>query len=337
MTQAIDDPQVPPATQLARATASALRGGDLNAALRHCQAALQLTRLADSASSTASVQTILGRVLLHRGQLKDANDILQRALDVHRATPTPHLIAATQLERASCLLAAGDVDAALSCGLEAVALYAKAGDAVHEARAQLGIAHAHHAAGRLNEARTHCAVAMKVAEADSDPSLRASCLERTAALDLEQGRRRQALRAYVAAGNDWHGIDDQPGQHRAKLGALRARLDDEDITHEALDLCESIQGTGMRWLEGLAWNLYGAALGRTADRLAYTVLARAQVALETHPSWRHLPSLSQGHLDLHLGHRDAAMARLSQVPFEALSSVQVRLALGSLRRDLQPA
>ena len=335
MSDAIDDPARPPAAQLAWATASALRAGDLRAARRHVEDALGIALQGSRPGSVASVRTILGRVLLAQGALTEAAVHLDEALVVHRHEGNERLVATTQHDRARCLRIQGRIDDALAADIESATLFARLRSSVPEARAHLGIAHSHHAKGQLDAARRHADVAHGVARKASDDTLLGAVLEQIAALDHERGQRRRAAVSYRDAHAAWHRVSDRPGEHRTTLARLRLRFDDDDDVRPHTDaLCETLEPTGMRWLEGRALCLHGAALGRAQDRLAYSVLARAASALDSHPTWKHLPALEQGHLDLARGDRDAAMGRLSAVPVTALSAVQVRLAMASLRRSL---
>jgi tetratricopeptide (TPR) repeat protein len=329
-TEATDDR--PPATRLAWATAAALREGDLEAAQHHCDAALAIARGQGHPGSVASVQTILGRVLRSRGELDAAGAVLEAALDVQRRLGNERSIATTLLELGGLHATRGSLDGAQAAYMEALTRFARLKASVPEAQAQAGIASVHHAAGR------HVEVAQGVARKADDQTLQAMCFEVLGALEQESDRRLRARQAYRDAASTWHRLSDRPGEARCQLALARLSFDDNEPVAEALDGLEQASAVQRQpWLMGQVACLRGAALGRRGDRLAYTVLAHAAALLDGHPAWRHQPSIEQGHLDLARGDDDAAYGRLGAVPPDALRSVQVRLALSSLRRRLGQA
>jgi len=324
----------PLVARLAWATAAALRSGDLTTAKRHCETALTVARAEGSEPGVASVQTILGRVLHARGDRR-ALEVLRAALEVQRRVDNERGAAATLLELGHVHTSLGELDHAQADYLEALTLFARLRASGPEAQAQLGIASVHHALGRLPAARRHTEVALAVARGADDGTLEAECLERLGALDHETGRRHRARRRYHDAAAGWQRLGDQPGALRCHLSIARLDFDAGARIGGALDAMERAPAAqGQPWLMGRVACLRGAALGRGEDRLAYTVLAHAAALLDHHPTWRHLPAIEQGHLDLARGDADAAYGRLSAVPAKALRCVEVRLSLASLRRQL---
>jgi len=328
----------PPAAKLAWATAAALREGDLDAAQRHCDAALALVRSEGHGASVASVQTILGRVLRVRGDLDAADSVLEQALAVQRSHGNDRSIATTLLEVGGLHATRGALDGAQAAYMEALTRFARVKASVPEAQAQVGIATVHHAAGRLDAARRHVEVAQGVARNADDHSLLAMSLEAMGALEHELGRRVRARSAYAESAGAWHRLSDRPGEARCQVALARLDFDDNEPITESLNALEQAFAVQRQpWLMGRVACLRGADLGKRGDRLAYTVLAHAAALLDGHPAWRHLPSIEQGHLDLTRGDDDAAYGRLGAVPPHALPSIQIRLALASLRRRLGQA
>lgn len=328
----------PPAARLAWATAAALREGDLEAAQRHCDAALTLARAEGHEAGVASVQTILGRVLHTRGDLDTAATVLGNALATQRRMAADRPLANTLLELGALHATCGELDAAESAYLEALTRFARLKVSVPEAQAQLGIAAVHHAAGRLDAARRHGEIALGVAHQADDHTLSAHCRELLGAVDHESGRRLRARAAFRDAASAWHRLGDRPGEARCELALARLDIDDDEPVTETLDALEQDPAVQRQpWLMGRVACLRGVSLGRQGDRLAYSVLAHGAALLDGHPAWRHLPAIEQGHLDLARGDDDAAYGRMGAVPPHALRSVQVRLALGSLRRRLGAA
>jgi len=322
------------ASQLAWHVASALRAGDLAAARRDCEQALVLAE-ASGAQGAASVRTTLGRVLLAQGELQPARACLEVALAVHRQGTRGHLVGLTLLELASCDLEQGDPDAAMHKLIQATTSFARAGEQLFEAAAQLRIAAAHHHAGQLDAARRHAEVAQRVAQAAGDEGLLASTEARLGLLLHERGQRRAAVTQLRGARSRFHGLGDRRGDLGCRLALVRLGLERGDEVHDdAEQLVAATEPVGDPWLHGQACSIHGAVLGATGDRLAYTVLARADAALAGHPLLRHLPPIDQGWLDLARGERDVAMRRFGAVPTHALRSIPLRLALAGLRTRL---
>lgn len=321
------------ASRLAWDTASALRAGDLPSARRDCERALALAESHGSPRAAASVRTILGRVQLAQGQLAEARQTLERALDVHRAEHQDHNAALSLVELAACALADGDLDGAMEPLIRAATTFAREGNGTSEAEVQLHIARVHHAAGHLEAAQRHAEVALGASRRDE--SLEALAEATLARLHHERGQRQSALRRLARAIAIHHRIGDRRAELGCRLQQTRLLLErGGDVRDEAGQLVERIAPLGDAWLHGEALSLLGAALGAHGDRLAYTMLARADAALAGHPLRRFLPPIDQGWLDLARGDRDAAFQRFGAVPAVALRDVPLRLALGGLRARL---
>jgi hypothetical protein len=152
----------------------------------------------------------------------------------------------------------------------------------------------------------------------------------------ERGQRAAAVRLLGEAAARQHRLGALRDERYTQLARLRvSRERGDDASEAAQALVAAVAPLGDPWLLGRALCLQAAVHGAAGDRLAYSLLARADAALDRHPLLRHLPPVVQGWLDLARGERDAAMARFGRVPAEALRSVSVRLELAGLRRRLQ--
>ena len=147
------------------------RTGDPEGAAAAAQAARAAAVRAGDASAIGAADRLIGLVGLDRGDLVVARDSLTRALAASDADPDPTARIAALTGLAMVSAAAGDVDAAVAAGNDAVAACRLVGDRHLEAAVENHLADLLHAAGRDDEAMRHLARAVTAfAEVGGDPA-----------------------------------------------------------------------------------------------------------------------------------------------------------------------
>jgi DNA-binding SARP family transcriptional activator len=128
-------------------------GRDLPAAIVAAQGALDAAVRADDAAVIGAAHRSLGLIALASGDAEAARTAARRAVAATDADPTARIAALTGLALAEA--AAGDVDAGVAHGLAAVELCRQIGDRHLEGAVENHLADLLHAAGRDDDAMTH--------------------------------------------------------------------------------------------------------------------------------------------------------------------------------------
>jgi tetratricopeptide (TPR) repeat protein len=144
-------------------------GGDLPAATAAARRALDAAVRADDVAAIGAAHRSLGLVALASGDADAARSEARRAVEATDDDPTARIAALTGLALAEA--AAGDVEAGLGHGLAAVELCQHVGDRHLEGAVENQLADMLHSAGRDDEARPHQLRAMEAfAEVGGDPA-----------------------------------------------------------------------------------------------------------------------------------------------------------------------
>jgi tetratricopeptide (TPR) repeat protein len=130
-----------------------------------------------------------------KGEVDRARDVIARGVAA-AANAAPELQGRAHLVAAQVLRARGDLEESATAALQAVRLFAEAGDRSGQARAQRQEADVRRYQGRLGEALKSAQLSLDVARGADDIGSAASSVNRIASVLQEQGRLREARQRY---------------------------------------------------------------------------------------------------------------------------------------------